>query len=91
VKHKTTPKFWELHNALPEDVRSASAKAFDLLKANPHHPSLQFKKLSGTKGWSARINDNFRAVAAESGQDFVWVWIGSHADYNLVIRGKRKR
>jgi hypothetical protein len=89
VTHKTTPKFWAFHNALPEDIQLAAAKAFALLKADPRHPSLQFKKLSGMQTWSARINDNFRAVAVESDPYFVWIWIGSHDEYKLVIRSKR--
>jgi hypothetical protein len=70
------------------DIQTAAAKAFIQIKADPRHPSLHFKKLSGTERWSARINDNYRAVAIKSGEIWVWIWIGSHADYNQTIRAK---
>jgi hypothetical protein len=33
-----------------------------------------------------RIGLRYRALAAESGDDLVWFWIGSHADYDALIR-----
>jgi len=82
--HRTTEQFWERYGRLPQDVRELADKSFQLLKANPRHPSLQFKKVGGF--WSARVGLAHRALSVEDGDDFVWVWIGSHDQYDRIIR-----
>lgn len=51
--HRTTPRFWKLFDELPEAAQSTARKNFELLKRDPSHPSLQFKKVG--KFWSARV------------------------------------
>lgn len=82
--HRTTERFWERYRALPEDVRSLADRSFQILKENPRHPSLRFKKVGNF--WSARVGLAHRALAVEDGADFIWVWIGSHADYERLTR-----
>ena len=81
--HRATRRFWELLDDLPEDVRRTARKNFDLLKQDPLHPSLHFKKVG--KFWSARVGINHRALAVKDGPDFVWVWIGIHDEYEQMI------
>jgi hypothetical protein len=83
VKHRATRRFWELYSALPEDIRQLADKNFELLKLNPNHPSLHFKKVG--KFWSARIGVAHRALAVPDGEDFIWVWIGLHDEYDRLI------
>ena len=45
MTHFTTPDFWRLHNALPPEVRALADKNYLQLKADPIHPSLQFKNI----------------------------------------------
>lgn len=88
--HRTTEQFWERYRALPPHVQSFADKCFQLLKENPRHPSLQFKKVGDF--WSARVGLAHRALAVEDETGFIWVWIGSHADYEKIIRaGYRSR
>lgn len=54
------------------------------MKANPSHPSLHFKKVG--KFWSVRIGATHKALAVEDAEDFVWVWIGTHDEYERMIR-----
>jgi hypothetical protein len=61
-------------------------KAVHALAANPQHPSLQFKKVG--RFWSARITDDFRALAHLKGDTYHWVWIGTHAEYDRMIENK---
>ncbi len=84
--HRTTPGFWEHYRSLSADVREVADKNFKLLKRNPRHPSLQFKKIGNL--WSARVGLAHRALAVNDGKDFNWVWIGSHEDYDRVLRGR---
>ena len=47
------------------------------------HPSLRLKKVG--KFWSAQISLAHRALAVADGDDFIWVWIGAHDDYDRMI------
>ena len=82
MKHSASSRFWLQYRALPKNVRDLADKSFQLLKANPAHPSLHFKKLG--KVWSARVGAQYRAVAVEVEGGYLWVWIGSHADYDRL-------
>lgn len=62
-----------------------SKQNFQLLKTNPWHPSLHFKKVG--RLWSVRVGINYRALAVEDGKDYIWVWIGAHDEYERMISG----
>jgi len=80
--------FWQVYGALPQGIRSRADKQFSLLKSNPQHPSLQFKKLGERHGqeiWSARVSLNYRALAIKRPYEYLWFWIGDHKTYVLLI------
>jgi hypothetical protein len=82
--HKATQRFWTALENLPASVQNTARKNFELLKDNPKHPSLHFKKVG--RFWSARVGIHYRALAVQDGEDFIWVWIGNHNDYDQIIR-----
>ncbi len=84
--HKTTDEFWEGFSRLPQVVQERAKKQFELLKENPSHPSLHFKKVG--KFWSVRISDFYRALAVKDEDNYIWVWIGTHDDYEKMIKRK---
>ena len=84
MKHKTASSFWKYYEHLPVDIRDLADKNFQLLKDNPSHPSLQFKKVG--KVWSARVGSNYRAIATQIEEGYLWVWIGTHAEYDKLLR-----
>ena len=45
MNHRANADFWNDYHALPADIRARADKQFALLKKDPQHPSLQFKKL----------------------------------------------
>lgn len=49
MKHLTLPRFWNLYRQLPKDVQKLADKNYRLLKVNPLHPSLHFKKVGKHK------------------------------------------
>lgn len=54
-----------------------------MFESNPEHPSLRFKKLAGYDDvWSVRINEQYRVVGKRRGELIVWVWIGSHNEFD---------
>ena len=81
-----TADFWSAYRALPRPVQRLALKNYRLWRANPHHPSLQFKKV-GRYVWSVRVGLNHRAVAAPVPDGYVWFWIGPHDEYEKVING----
>ena len=84
MKHFASRAFWDAYERLPEQVRALADKNFALLKQDPRHPSLQFKKVG--RLWSVRVGLRYRALATEADSNLVWFWIGSHADYDAMIR-----
>jgi len=84
VKHKTASSFWKYYEHLPVDIRDLADKNFQLLKDNPSHPSLQFKKVG--KVWSVRVGSNYRAIATQIEEGYLWIWIGTHAEYDKLLR-----
>ena len=83
MPHKSTSTFWKYFNKLPEQIKKLSQSQFDLLKQNPLHPSLHLKKVG--KFWSVRISLDYRALAYKDDDDYIWVWIGNHNDYERLI------
>jgi len=83
--HRTTNRFWICFENLPEPIQKLSKENFELLKINPSHSSLHFKKVG--KLWSVRVGMNYRALAVDDGEDFIWVWIGIHDEYKRMIKG----
>jgi hypothetical protein len=84
--HRATERFWNCFENLPEPIQKLANRQFDILKNNPGHPSLHFKKVG--RFWSVRIGLDYRALATEHGKVFIWVWIGTHDEYENMLRGK---
>jgi mRNA-degrading endonuclease RelE of RelBE toxin-antitoxin system len=86
MNHLTLPRFWQSYNRLPKDIQVLADKKYELLKNNPFHPSLHFKKVGNRKQlWSVRINDNYRALGIEKAEGIVWFWIGMHSEYDEIL------
>jgi hypothetical protein len=83
LKHKTSFSFWESYGKLSLEIKKLADKNFQLLKKDFSHSSLQFKKVG--KEWSARVGLNYRAVATQIECGFLWIWIGTHAEYDKLL------
>ena len=84
MKHVASAKFWALYAALPAGVRTTADKNYALLKDNPQHPSLHFKKVGPL--WSARVGDQYRVLGKDVEGGVLWFWIGTHAEYDKLLR-----
>ena len=84
MRHFASGDFWKAFGTLPPHVQEAARRSFDLLKANPSHPSLHLKQIG--RLWSARVSLNHRALGVAANGDILWFWIGSHADYDQMIK-----
>ena len=83
MKHFASPQFWRLYRQLSPEVRALADKNFKLLKADPKHPSLHFKKIA--RLWSVRVGAHYRALGLDKSEGVVWFWIGSHSDYDKLL------
>jgi hypothetical protein len=83
MRHLATPRFWNAYERLPESVRSVADANYELLKNDPFHPSLHFKKVG--RFWSVRAGLKYRALGVQEDDAIVWFWIGSHSDYDKLI------
>jgi hypothetical protein len=81
--HKTAARFWTCFEKLPAHIQELAQDNFELLKIDPQYPSLRLKKVG--KFWSVRVGLNYRALAVEDGEDFIWVWVGPHDEYMRMI------
>jgi hypothetical protein len=73
VKHQASGSFWRAYGALPPEVQQLAEENFLLLKSNPRHPSLRFKKVD--RFWSARVGLHYRALAGGTRR-----WSGSGSE-----------
>ena len=83
MNHHASPRFWALYEALPSDIRDLADKNFQLLKSDPRHPSLHFKRIGGL--WSVRIGLHHRALGMVVTDGVYWFWIGTHAEYDKIV------
>jgi len=88
MQHRANTDYWHAYRVLPKEIRSRADKQFSLRKANPQHPSLQFKKVGERHGqeiWSARVTLTYRALAIKRSDGYLWFWIGDHKTYASLI------
>jgi len=72
---------------LPEPVQRLAAKNYRLWRNNPAHPSLDFKQLHGSgERFSVRVGNHYRALGQRVANGVEWVWIGTHEEYNKLVR-----
>lgn len=84
MKHFATPAFWECYHRLPQRIQHLADKNYTILKENPKHPSLHLKKAN--KYWSVRVGISYRALAVEVEEGLVWFWIGTHSEYDRLLK-----
>lgn len=83
MNHFTSPDFWKLFHELPAEVQELARANYELLKADPYHPSLHLKRIGNY--WSVRVGRSYRALATEVEDGLLWGWIGSHAEYDRIL------
>ena len=91
MKSRTTESFRKLYRGLPEAARRDARQAYRQWMRDPSYPSLQFKRVSPVAPiFSARVGLHWRVVGTLRDDVLVWWWIGSHADYDRLVKRARK-
>lgn len=87
MKARATPKFWKLYAQLPETIQRRARKVYQLWRANPHHPSLHFKRVDNEEPiYSVRVGEDYRVLGYLKGDTVVWFWIGDHDEYDRLLK-----
>ena len=87
MKSQLAADFISCFRELPARVRRTAHKNYKLWKENPSHPSVQFKLVGKrTPVYSVRVGIGWRALGLKVDDAIVWFWIGSHAEYELLLR-----
>jgi hypothetical protein len=82
-----TDDFVAAFRALPSAVQEQARRNYRLWRANPNHPSLHFKRVHPQEPlYSVRIGIGWRALGLLEENTIAWFWIGSHADYDRLIK-----
>ena len=84
MKHYAAPRFWACYRALPAEVQRLADQKYALLKADPNHAALHFKKIGRFR--SCRIGLHYRALGTDVPEGVLWFWIGTHAEYDQLLR-----
>lgn len=86
MKSETTRQFRRLFSSLPRQIQRQARQAYRLFRQDANHPGLHFKRVfADPPMYSARIGIGYRAVGVLDGGVITWFWVGSHANYDLLL------
>lgn len=87
MKSRLTEEFVARFADLPEAVQQQTRKSCRLWCDDPSHPGLHFKLIHRREQlYSVRIGLGWRALGLKEGDTVTWFWIGSHADYDRLLK-----
>ncbi len=87
----TTEQFRKLLGQLPKDIQKQAKEAYLQFEKEPYHPGLRFKRVHSKRPiYAVRISRNYRALCIFRENELIWFWIGSHAEYDKILKEKRK-
>jgi hypothetical protein len=87
MKSVATKRFWSCFAGLPPNIQRQAERVFRLWVADPSHQSLEFKQVHSRRPiYSVRIGIRWRALGVRDGETVTWFWIGSHADYDKLLK-----
>jgi len=87
MKSRTTKSFWKYYWALPVEIRQRARQTYKVWRDNPKHPSLFFKRIKQNQQlYSVRISRAYRAIGLRKANTVTWFWIGTHDEYDHIIK-----
>ena len=87
MNSRTTRQFRTLFAELPAGIQQQAREAYRSFRQNPAHPGLRFKKVfAAPPTYTARVGISYRAAGVLDGDTMIWYWIGSHAEYDKLLK-----
>jgi mRNA-degrading endonuclease RelE of RelBE toxin-antitoxin system len=91
VRSHTTQRFRQLLADLPKEIQKQAREAYNQFEHNPCHPGLNFKRIHSRRPiYAVRISRDYRALGIQENVEIVWFWIGSHSDYDKLLKQLRQ-
>ncbi|MBC8485880.1 MAG: hypothetical protein H8D45_07540 [Bacteroidetes bacterium] len=83
----TTERFRKLLADLPFEIRRQANEAYSKFKNDPYHPGLYFKRVHSKRPvFAIRVSRDYRSLGILQGTEIIWFWIGSHSDYDKILK-----
>jgi hypothetical protein len=87
MKSSLTEEFREAFARLPKQIQQQAREAYRIFQTKPEYPGLLFKKIHSTREiYSVRITRNYRALGVLKDDEITWFWVGSHAEYDKILK-----
>ena len=87
MNSRTSERFRLAFGRLPARVQARARAAYRLFRQDPSHSSLRFKQVHASLPiYSVRIGLAYRALGIRDRDEIIWFWIGSHADYDQLLK-----
>jgi hypothetical protein len=87
VISRRSSAFWKAFDRLPPRVQEQARGALIRFSQDPQHPSLELKQVHPSQPiFSVRVSRGYRALAFRRPDRWVWFWIGSHAEYDSLLK-----
>jgi hypothetical protein len=87
MKSSVTKEFRKKLDSLPVEVQEQAGRVYALWQDDPYHTSLEFERVSRRQPiYSVRIGIGYRALGLLEGSHVFWFWIGSHAEYDQMLK-----
>lgn len=83
MSHHASRRFWQHFEELTPELQQLARDNYELLKENPQHPSLHFKRVGAYR--SVRVGSGHRALGIDTPNGILWFWIGTHDEYVRLI------
>lgn len=88
MKSRRSKRFRELLEALPSSAQKLALESYQRWQHDSSYPDLHFKPIdpSDPTIFSIRIGMHYRAICERQPDGtYLWVWIGTHEEYNNLI------
>jgi hypothetical protein len=86
VISRTTERFRRAFARLPPPIQAQARQAYRRFRENHLQPGLRFKQVvPDIDVYSVRVSRGYRALGRLEGEEIVWFWIGSHAEYEKLL------
>lgn len=87
MNSRLTEDFVACFARLSDSVKNQARRNYRLWRSNSQHPSLHFKRIHNSENmYSVRVGIGWRALGLMDGDTIYWFWIGSHAEYDKILK-----
>jgi hypothetical protein len=91
LRSRTSRAFRKNLASLPASAKRRAAEAYRQFIVDPDHRGIEFKRVRVPGNiYSARVGLAYRALGQREGDLVVWFWIGTHAEYDHLLRQFRR-